>query len=182
MKLIDKLECAQQIIAQGKILAYPTEAVYGLGCDPFNEQAVMQLLRLKHRAVEQGLILLIADWRQLAPLIQPVSDALLTPVRATWPGSVTWLFPKSAFIPAWISGQHNSIAIRMTAHPLAKQLCAQQPLVSTSANISGQSPALTISELDHQFPMGIDGVMQGELGGLDKPSAIFDVLTGVQLR
>lgn len=176
------LQLAISAIRDGQVIAYPTEAVYGLGCDPFNVEAVTRILTLKQRDASQGLILLIADWSQLEALIAPISDVLMTRVRDTWPGPVTWVFPKSKALPPWISGQHDSVAVRMTAHPVARALCQNAPLVSTSANIHGHPPARSLSDLSSQFPHGIDWVIAGDLGSSSKPSAIFDVLTGAQWR
>lgn len=182
MKIINNPDEARRYLDQGKIMAYPTEAVLGLGCDPFNEKAVLQLLALKQRDVHKGLILLINDWSQLPALIEKVPDQLLERVGATWPGPVTWLFPKSPLIPSWLSGSHSSIAIRMSAHPLAQQLCKEGPIVSTSANRSGLEPARDEQSLREQFPMGIDVLLSGSLGGALKPSEIYDVLSGERLR
>lgn len=182
MKLISQVGEACELLKNGLIIAYPTEAVYGLGCSPFNQHAVLKLLALKQRSWSKGLILLIGDWSQLTPLIAPVSDRLLDAVRATWPGPVTWIFPKSSVIPDWISGQHDGVAIRMSAHPLAHQLCVDEPVVSTSANITGLEPAIDLLGVREQFPQGIDAALVGDVGGLSQPSAIFDVRTGARLR
>ena len=140
------------------------------------------MLSLKNREPGKGLILLIAHWEQLSALIAPVPDNQLAAVKKSWPGFVTWIFPKSNALPAWLTGNHESIAIRMSAHQTARQLCNSQPIVSTSANISGYPPARTHQDLITQFPEGIKAVAKGDLGGADKPSAIFDVLTSRQLR
>lgn len=182
MNIIHFAAEAYQYLQQGKIIAYPTEAVYGLGCDPFNREAVMRLLVLKQRAIEKGLILLIADWSQLEPLIGEVSVASLAAVKASWPGPVTWVFPKSAIIPYWLSGDYHTIAIRMSAHPVAHALCKQGPIVSTSANLSGFAPACDFNELILQFPKGIDAFLTGELGKEKKPSAIYEIGSGKRLR
>lgn len=182
MNVIDQISEARAYINQGKIIAYPTEAVYGLGCDPFNNQAVEKLLNLKQRDICKGFILLIADWSQLATLIKPVSEQQLAAVRKTWPGPVTWVFPKADTLPDWLSGQYNTIALRMSAHPIAHELCIDGPLISTSANISKHEPANDISQLQEQFPQGIDALVAGNIGGASRPSAIYDVLTGGRLR
>ena len=182
MKIISQNDDALQCLSRGQVIAYPTEAVYGLGCDPFNQQAVEKILALKHRVMSQGFIVLIGDWPQLLPLISYVSDALLDKVRESWPGPITWVFPKSERIPRWLSGQHESIAIRMSAHPVARGLCLNGPIVSTSANISGQAPAVDLAGLRLQFPHGIDAVFEGELGGAAKPTVVYDVVTGKCLR
>lgn len=180
--LIDDLQLARDGIAEGQVLAYPTEAVYGLGCDPFRAKSVERVLALKHRQEAQGLIVLISDWSQLYSLIAPIADDVLERVRHTWPGPVTWLFPKSKHVPMNVSGKHASIAIRMSAHPVARALCQDSPIISTSANIHGQAPACSLEELSSQFPQGLDGIVAGKLGQASKPSAIYDVLTGNQLR
>ncbi len=166
----------------GQVLAYPTEAVYGLGCDPFNQQAVARILSLKGRKVSKGLIVLIAEWPQLFALVGDFPLRKLESVTETWPGPTTWIFPKSASIPPWLCGDNNNIAIRMTAHPVARQLCEIGPVVSTSANPQGQEPARSLSALEQLFPEGLDGVVVGELGKESQPSAIYDVLTGKRLR
>lgn len=182
MKIISEFNEARQFLDDGKIIAYPTEAVYGLGCDPFNQLAVERILALKQRPVSKGFILLIADWPQLVPLVSDVPEHLLHAVRNTWPGPVTWVFPKSTIIPNWLSGDQNTVAIRMSAHPIARRLCVDRPVVSTSANISGHEPAVDIQGLGAQFPDGIDAVLAGNLGDACQPSAIYDVLSGQRLR
>lgn len=173
---------ARELLKIGKILAYPTEAVFGLGCDPFNQEAVERLIALKQRPESKGFIVLISNWLQLRSLIGSVSDAQLKKVRATWPGPVTWIFPKSPQLPNWLTGEHDGIAIRMSAHPVARSLCLEMPIVSTSANMSGQSPAKSRIDLQLQFPHGIDAVVAGELGDSLSPTSIFDVVTNQQIR
>ena len=177
-----QIEDAKKILSEGKLIAYPTEAVYGLGCDPFNKHAVEKLLALKQRPSSKGFIILIAEWSQLTPLIGDVPENLLDNVRATWPGPVTWVFPRSNKIPDWLCGHHSSIAIRMSAHPVARGICSGGAVISTSANISGAMPAVDLAGLSQQFPHGIDAIFSGDLGGTGQLSSIFDVLTGQRLR
>jgi L-threonylcarbamoyladenylate synthase len=182
MSIIKHVSEARALIKAGKVIAYPTEAVYGLGCDPFNQQAVEKILSLKQRNSSQGLIILISNWEQLAPLIAPISLEQQQKLKSTWPGPVTWIFPKSTDIPKFVSGEHESIAIRMSAHPLANEICLDGPIISTSANIHGKAPAVNLLDLQNQFPEGIDAILNGELGGLSQPSSIFDLITGNRLR
>jgi len=176
---IDK---ARELILAGDVIAYPTEAIYGLGCDPFNQQAVEALLALKQRSVSKGLIILVSTWEQVWPLIGDVPEARLEAVKQTWPGPVTWIFPKSEAVPAWLSGEHDGLAIRMTAHPIARALCEHAPLVSTSANLTGSHPAKTIDDLECMLVDGVAGVVAGDLGGRTSPSDIYHVLDGVRVR
>lgn len=172
---------ARARIKQGEVIAYPTEAVYGLGCDPFNKAAVHQILALKQRPEAKGLILLIANYEQLWPLIATIPDENLEAVKKSWPGFVTWIFPKSDLVPSWVSGEHDGIAIRMSAHPVAHALCQDAPIISTSANIAGESPAKSITELQHSFFEALS-IVTGELGGNDQVSEIYDALSAVKLR
>lgn len=176
------LHNARRILKLGGVLAYPTEAVYGLGCDALNEASVYRILALKNRPVSKGLIILIHDWDQLTPLIAKIPPECMEKVRATWPGPVTWVFPKSSSVPSFLSGDHNTIAIRMSHHPVANALAVDGPIVSTSANITTQLPARDYSTVIAQFSYEIDGIVEGDVGIESQPSQIFDVLTGIQLR
>ena len=170
----------------GGVIAYPTEAVWGLGCDPFNADAVRRLLTIKQRPESKGLILVSADLAQIASFID--LDALpierLKEVRATWPGPHTWLLPCPSRIPAWLRGTHATIALRITAHTRVAALCNAfgGPIVSTSANLTGHEPARTIEELDPALLAQIDGVLDGVTGGLAAPTPIRDALSGTVLR
>jgi L-threonylcarbamoyladenylate synthase len=172
-------------LKSGGVIAYPTEAVYGLGCDPHNEKAVLHLLSLKKRAVNKGLILLASSWQQVAIYTAPITQDLLQKALNTWPGPHTWIFPAQLDkVPTWIRGAHHSIAIRVTAHPLAQAICAAFAgcIVSTSANIEGQPPARNSGEVLQQFPQGIDYILEGPIGNLEKPTPIRDVLSNELLR
>ncbi len=182
MEIITDIKKAQQMIYEGAIIAYPTEAIYGFGCDPYNESAVMRLLSIKQRDVAKGLILLISCWEQLSDLVAENFETYKDRIADTWPGHVTWLFPKSDKVPKFVSGEHKSIAIRMTAHEIAKKLCENIPIISTSANISNNAPACSIENVISNFADCIDGVVVGNLGAFSQPSSIYDVLTGERLR
>lgn len=176
------MSVARQYLNEGLIIAYPTEAVYGFGCDPFNEDAVLKILKLKSRSKDKGLILLISDWEQLFPLIGNISDACLEKVKKSWPGHTTWIFPKSDSIPYWLSGNNSTIAIRMTNHKISRELCKYKPIVSTSANLQNQEPVRDLEQIKHQFSESINGVVLGDLGGLATPSEIYDIISGMKLR
>lgn len=175
---------AVQIIRQGGIIAYPTESVYGLGCDPFNQAAVLRLLQIKQRSVTQGLILIAHDWACIEDLIKPLAPEVLQRVRATWPGPVTWLLPASEKVPAWIRGEHGSVAIRLTAHPLATRLCKAwgKALVSTSANRSTQPPLRNALSVKREFDGEIDYILTGAVGNLANPTPIIDALSDTTIR
>lgn len=174
---------AVQILHAGGIIAYPTEAVFGLGCDPFNQEAVQKILRLKHRAMEKGLILIISTWEQAQNLVAPIKPEILAKVFAPQPPT-TWIFPTIPAVPIWIAGKHNSVAVRITKHPIAKALCDAYggAIVSTSANIEGEKPARTAAEVQNYFPVGLDFIIDGLVGNLMQPTMIRDALTDKILR
>jgi L-threonylcarbamoyladenylate synthase len=175
---------AIEILNRGGVIAYPTEAVYGLGCRADDRSAVEKICALKGRPVDQGVIVLIRDLDQLGNWILPVSPPHREQLEATWPGPVTWLVPASEQCPVWLKGRHPSLAIRQSAHPLCHDLCQNlnTPLVSTSANHSGQPPALSATEARAMFGDQVDLIIDAPLGDSAKPSTIRDLLTGRQLR
>lgn len=180
------LATAAARLRRGGVLAYPTEAVWGLGCDPFDEVAVSRLLAVKQRPVEKGLILVAGNSAQLDGLLdwQRVPPARRAEVLASWPGPHTWIVPATARVPRWILGNHGGVAVRISAHPPVVDLCAAlaSALVSTSANRSGHPPAFARDALDPGLLARIDGVLAGETGGLGAATAIRDAISGAQLR
>ena len=175
---------AVRTVRGGGILAYPTEAVYGLGCDPDDVRAVMRLLAIKQRSLEQGLILIASDMAQLNPYIGSLESTMLRRVEATWPGPVTWLVPAKPRTPIWLRGRHDSIAVRVTAHPLAAALCTAlgQALVSTSANRHGRPPARTALQVHRRLGDVIDLVISGATGPQSRPTEIRDARNGRVVR
>lgn len=179
-----KLDHALACLRAEGLLAYPTEAVYALGCDPFSEEAVNKLLTIKQRPMGRGLILIASAWEQVKHLTDIREVPMLSEILDTWPGPITWTFPASARVPKWIRGQHNSVAIRITAHPLAHALCAQYegPIVSTSANKTGDPPACNLHVLHEYFTEGVDYILCGELGGHAHVSEIWDAVNRTMIR
>jgi L-threonylcarbamoyladenylate synthase len=175
---------AYRALRAGGVIAYPTEAVWGLGCDPFNAHAVRSLRRLKRRERDNGLILIASSFEQVAPLMAPLPTARLLQMRASWPGPVTWVAPAAAGVPDWVRGPGATVALRVTAHPLAAALCYVfgAPVVSSSANISGRPPARTALAVRRQLGAGLDYVLPGAVGGRARPSTLRDARDGRVLR
>lgn len=180
------VDAAVALLRGGGVLAYPTEAVYGLGCDPHDRMAFERLFALKERPATQGVLLIAADVEQVEPYIDlaAVPDEVLAQARASWPGPNTWVFPRSAKVPDWVAGAHAGIALRVTAHEPAALLCRAfgAPLVSTSANPHGEPPARDVATLERYFGDRLDGAMDAPLGGLDRPTVIRDALSGAIIR
>jgi len=179
------IEQVSEALLQGKLIAYPTEAVWGLGCDPFNEQAVKRLLHLKNRPVSKGLILLVSSFEQIQPyLADDISDESLALLISVSDAPVTWLVPfNQALIPKWITGEHSKLAVRLCNHPVVTELCQTfgKPITSTSANPAGSAPALSSTEVKSYFGDSLH-ICEGETGHSIQPSQIKDLLTGVVVR
>jgi len=175
---------ARRTLLRGGVIAYPTETVWGLGCDPFQETAVHRLLEIKQRPVEKGLILIAANLDQLRPFIVVSSPAQLEAAAATWPGPVTWVFEASDAVPMWVRGKHPTVAVRITSHPLAQALCADygKPIVSTSANLSGHPPSQNELLVRRWFTGKVALFVPGEAGPYTRPSEIRDARSGAILR
>jgi len=181
------IDAAANLLRKGGLLAYPTEAVFGLGCDPFDEVAVGRLSRLKQRDSAQGFLLVAATEKQLDPFVEwsSLSPTRLDEVRATWPGPVTWVLPRRPCAPAAIVGAHTGIAVRVTSHSGTAALCLAfgKAIVSTSANLHGSAPAKTVCEVERQFGgSNLDGVLRAPIGRLGKPTEIRDAMTGAVVR
>lgn len=182
-----KIHQAVRCLQQGGTIAYPTESIYGLGCDPFNPAAVARLLALKQRADHKGLILVTANRQQVQMLWPELSSEHLASLeRSTLSKPITWLLPDEgeSNIPAWIKGRHAFVAVRISAHTVVQQLCLAfgGAIVSTSANVSGFHPARSALQVRQQFQTGLDFVLTGALGGAEKPSQIRDIRDGTIVR
>lgn len=166
---------AAHVINEGGIVAYPTESCYGLGCHPRNRQAIRKLIGIKKRPQDKGLILIAADFNQLQPYVADISPDIL----ATWPGPHTWLLPPTPYVLAEILGQHPRVAVRVTDHAPAAELCraAGTAIVSTSANRSGQHPTKTYRETLRRLGKSVDFVLPGRIGNRNRPSTIVDAVT-----
>lgn len=181
---------AAQTLKQGNVLAYPTEAVWGLGCDPFNQQAFERILTLKQRPIEKGVILLAGHLDQVRHLLEGLPAALQQQVIESWTDraaderATTWLLPvNNTYIPKWITGQHQQVAVRVTTHSLCVALCHAFDgfIVSTSANPAGLAPARSLQEAHHYFSSSVN-YLNGDLGLSQQPSRILDALSGQIIR
>ena len=170
-----------QPFKKGAVIAYPTEAIYGLGCDPDNKKAVKRLLEIKQRPINKGLILVAADFSQVKKYLKPLSESQK---KLTMPSATTYIFPALKSAPKWLTGDFDGLAIRISKHPLVQDLCRQldSALVSTSANISGQTPAKTSEEVLANLGDKINVILRGKIGDSQKPSVIRDSISDQIIR
>lgn len=175
---------AVRCLQEGDVIAYPTEAVYGLGCDPLNETAVRRVLKLKSRPAASGFILIADRFERFAPFVGALERAVLEPALASWPGPVTWLFPRGEDVPDWLAGGHPTVALRVSAHPVCRALCAafEGAIVSTSANPAAAEPARSAQQVVDYFDARLCGIVEGELGRQSLPSEIRDLASGRVMR
>ena len=170
----------------GGIIAYPTESVYGLGCDPLNRNAVAKLLRIKCRPVSKGMILVGSDITQIFPFvdIEALDDEVLDLLDEQWPGPVSFILPAAPSAPKWITGRHTSIAVRISAHPVVQQLCntLDYAIVSTSANYSGSTPAKTAFQVQQKLKGSVDYTINAPVGSLLSPTPIIDPIRNITIR
>ena len=178
------LDSAARTLLAGGVIAYPTESVYGLGCLPLDYEAVTRILATKGRDAGKGLIIIAAEIAEIAAFVSVGEAKMRKEILASWPGPVTWVLPAHPFVPFWLTGGRNSLAVRITDHPLARYLCQRTggSLISTSANRAGQSPLRSALAVRRQLGSEIDNVLVGPLGDSPRPTAIRDGTTGALLR
>jgi len=175
---------AAQEIAGGAVVAYPTEAVYGLGCDPNNVGALQQILTLKERDKSKGFILIASQQVQLKPYMAALSNEQQSQLDHAWPGPVTFVVTAKPDVPNLLTGGRDTLAVRVSSHPVVVALCdaCQHPLVSTSANLSGQEAFRDATLVLDAFGDKIAGVVDGALGDLAAATPIHSLITGKRLR
>jgi L-threonylcarbamoyladenylate synthase len=175
---------AARLLQAGGVVAYPTEGVWGLGCDPLDAEAFSRILIAKDRPPRMGVILLAGSRTQLDPWIEPPDDELEARLARSWPGPVTWVLRARPWVPSWITGGRDTLATRVSAHPVASALSLEAgfPIVSTSANRSGHRPARNGVQVRRWLGEDVDFILGGATGGLAGPTPIFDGRTGRPLR
>lgn len=166
---------AQKLISEGKLVIFPTDTVYGLATDPFNENAVIHLLKVKQRDADKGLPVLVANLDMVRELVQ-LSQVALSFASKFWPGALTLILPIKKDISKFVTGYRNSLGIRIPNLTVTKRL-AEIPIIGTSANISGQKSPITAKEAIGQLGVSVDLVLDCGPAREGLPSTIID-LTG----
>lgn len=179
-----KSRLASRILLRGGVIAYPTEGVWGFGCLPRNEQGARRILKIKGRSAAKGMILVAARISQFSDYIEGLTQDQLDLLAASWPGPVTWLVPDNGSTPEWIVGDHDTVALRVSAHPIIQSICTQtkSALISTSANIAGRAPAQNSLQIRRSFGNVLDYIYPGELSQPGKPTEIRHLVDNSVVR
>ncbi len=180
----ESLARAAEVIRAGGVVAYPTEACFGLGCDPRNVAALRRILRIKRRPRSKGLILIADRCKQLQPYVDFAQITNREPILGSWPGRNTWLLPAAYGVSRWLRGCHTTLAVRVTAHRGAARLCrlARTAIVSTSANRSGKRMLRCASAVLREFGDEVDFIVDGRIGNAISPSIIRHFERGEVVR
>lgn len=175
-----ELARALTVIRDGGVVAFPTETYYGLAVDPFNREALSRLFALKRRPPDKPVLTLIENREQLPLLARQVPDLYLPLMAAFWPGPLTMVFEAVPALPVILTGYTGTVGVRISSHPLARQLVAAagQPLTATSANYSGQPAAVTPEEVVEQLGPDVDFVINGGTAPGGKGSTIVGLAEG----
>ncbi|QIQ42054.1 MAG: L-threonylcarbamoyladenylate synthase type 1 TsaC [Buchnera aphidicola (Microlophium carnosum)] len=174
-----------KMLHDDNVIAYPTESMFGLGCDPTSKKAVKKLLNLKKRSVEKGFILVAADFNQLKMYINEknLTNKQKNKIFFHWPGPFTFLLPAKSDVPYWLTGKFNTVAVRVSAHFEIIKLCNAfgGALISTSANISNMTPCFTPEDVFKFFGKDFP-LLNGKIGDEKNPSKIINIINGKLIR
>ena len=171
---------ASKVLKNGGTAIYPTEGIYGLGCDPFNSKSVENIFKAKGRSKNKSFIILGSDIKYFHNIIDStyIMDESLQSESFT-----TWIVPSNENCPPWLK-RNNMVAIRLTKHETVMLLCDHMnaPIISTSANLSNSQYDGDIKNIEKVFDEKIDCVVKGILGNENKPSTIKNIITKEVIR
>ena len=151
------------VLRTGGVVAFPTETYYGLAVDPFNQAALTRLFALKGRSPDKPVLLIVDNPSQLETLVAEIPPPFPLLMERFWPGPLTLVFPGAASLPALLTGNLGTIGVRVSSHPVARQLVRAfgRPITATSANLSGHSPAVGVSGVCSQLGLEVEAVLDG---------------------
>ena len=167
---------AIDIIKEGGLIVFPTDTVYGIGCNPFDEKAVERLFQVKKRDKDKPIPILVSS-RKKAEEIAEFGNFAKKIARQHWPGALTLVLPAKANVPPMLRGRGDSVGIRIPNHPLALLLIRATGgyLTGTSANLSGKKPACTSEEAKKQLGGKVDMILDGGRCAIGVSSTVAEV-------
>jgi len=171
------LKKAASLIREGKLVAFPTETVYGLGADAFNPKAVAKIFEVKNRPFFDPLIVHIADFEDLKKVASKVDEKVEILIKKFWPGPLTLVLPKTKTVPEIVSAGLKTVAVRMPSHPVALKLIkeAQVPIAAPSANLFGYLSPTEAKHVADQLGKKIDLILDGGKCPIGIESTILDL-------
>ena len=173
---------AAHIISDGGVIAYPTDTIYGLGCDPFNPDAIEKINLIKQRPLNKHFILLAGNIKQLRSLIQISKEQENLITQNTEPTS--WIVKASPNAPPWLTDNSGNLTIRISKHENVQHLCQAlgHAIISTSANISGKTPAKNTLDLHKYFHHKVDKILVSNKKPTGKASKIIRLCDNYVIR
>ncbi|QJA06135.1 threonylcarbamoyl-AMP synthase [Thermosulfurimonas marina] len=174
----EALSEALRVLSEGGLVGFPTETFYGLGADPFNPAAIERLYEVKRRRRDKPVLLLLGDREEVGRLVEEIPPVAELLMEHFWPGPLTIVFRARTDIPPWLTAETGTVALRVSSHPLARDLprLFRGPVTGTSANLSEEPPARTAEEVAHYFPE-IDLILDGGPCPGEKPSTLVSVVS-----
>ena len=171
------LDQASLVVKNGGVIAFRTDTFYGLGVDPFNRSALVRITDLKGREDGKPILVVISDAVEADRFISERSSLFEIVSNKHWPGALTLVLKARADIPDKLTAGTGTIGVRLPDDEEVRNLVrvCGGALTATSANLSGEAPARTASEVGEYFPTGIDLIVDGGEARSDRPSTILDV-------
>lgn len=171
------IERAVKFLHDGQVIAYPTETIYGLGADVFNRKAVKRIYDLKARDYGLPISVLISDLKMLREMVTEVPDNTIPLIRKFWPGALTICLPVSKAFPKDLVTSTGKVGFRMSSHPVASAIVATfaRPITTTSANLSGFPPSLSVKHIQKYFGEKIPCVVDGGECEPSRGSTVVDI-------
>ncbi len=174
---------AAEFIKRGGIVAFPTETVYGLGADVFDEKAIAKIFQAKRRPNDNPLIAHVGNLEQIKLLVSETSETARKFIEAFFPAPLTLILPKSDKVPFTATANLETIGVRMPQNELALEFLrnCETPVVAPSANLSGKPSPTTWQAVLEDLSRRIDCILQGEATEIGLESTVLDCTTGFPL-
>jgi L-threonylcarbamoyladenylate synthase len=180
-RIEEEIKKTVKILQQGGVILYPTDTIWGLGCDATNEKAVTRVYEIKKRTDTKAMLILVDDTSKILNYVEEVPEMAWQLVELTTK-PLTIIYPKAKNLPYNLVAEDESIGIRVTDEEFSKKLCAQfgKPIVSTSANISGKATPLNFSEISDEIKSAVDYIVKYRQKETfkPKPSSIIKIEKG----
>ena len=171
------LVLAAEVIQAGGVIVYPTETLYGIGSNAWDGSAIAKIRALKYRTEQKPILVIARSQEQVRLLAEEISPLAQRFIDAFWPGPLTLVFKASNQVPDLLSRGTGTIGVRIPSSAVCLRLLelAGCPLTSSSANLSGQPPLMTVGEIQRAIPKGIDLFLDGGQLPPSRPSTVLDV-------